>query len=121
MRRLIISMAAVPAAILAVGGCGSVSAGPRASVGSAPPATASSASCRHFSLSLAVAEGGQPSPLAAASWFANGHNGLDGWRIPASGWKVVPGSGTDVRSGRTTLAVTRLTDGTWQVISGYQC
>ena len=75
----------------------------------------------HFSLSLAVAEGGQSSPLAAASWFADGHNGLSGWRLPASGWKVVPGPVTHVQSGSTTLEVIRLSDGTWQVISGYQC
>ncbi len=116
-----ISMAAVAAAVLAVGGCGSGSAGRRTAVGSAPSATTSPGLCRHFSLSLAASTGGQSSPLAAASWFANGHNGLSGWRIPASGWKIVPGSGAHVRSGSTTLEVTRLSDGTWQVISGYEC
>lgn len=112
-----VSMAGVVAAILAVDGCSSASGGQRAAVGSA---TTAPMSCRHFSLSLAVTEGGQSSPVAAASWFANGHNGLSGWRIQASGWKVIPSSGNDVQSGSTTLRVTRLSDGTWQVVSGYQ-
>lgn len=46
-------------------------------------------SCRQFSLSLAIDYGGQPSAIPAARWFANGHNGLTGWRIPASGWTVI--------------------------------
>lgn len=116
-----ISMASAAAVILAVAGCGSGSAGRRTAVGSAPTARTSPASCRHFSLSLAASAGGQSSPPAAASWFANGHNGLSGCRIPASGWKIVPGSANHVRSGSITLEVARLADGTWQVISGYQC
>lgn len=121
-----IHLASGAAVVLAVAGCGSAATGRPSSAGSGPSATSSPASCRHFSLSLAVARGGQPSPLAAAVRFANGRNGLSGWRIPASGWDVVPGrssggSMTEVRSGSTTLEVGRLSDGTWQVISGLQC
>jgi hypothetical protein len=70
---------------------------------------------------LAIDRGGQPSPLAAAIWFANGHNGLAGWTIPTSGWKLVAGSSSAVASGKTTLVTTGLSDRTSTVISGSQC
>lgn len=106
---------------MALTGFGTASSNQPASVAPALPADPSSPPCHYFSLSLAADHGGQPSPLAAAVWFANGHNGLTGWRIPASGWRVVPDSLTQVRSESMTLRVTRLGDGSWQVISGYRC
>lgn len=92
-----------------LGGCGSP--------GSAP-------SCAHpsaFSLSLVSDTGGQPNPIAAATWFA-GHNG-GVVSPPADGWVVVHQEthSATVRSGAFSLHVVQGSDGTWQVDGGTHC
>jgi hypothetical protein len=109
------------AGLLAVAACGS-DAAPAAR---APVVHAAGSSCAHgsrFALSLAADRGGQPTPAAAAAWFAR-HGGLAG--IPAQGWRRVSGSGSGsgatVESGAVTLHVIQGPDRTWQVDSGNRC
>jgi hypothetical protein len=83
-------------------------------------ASASASSCSGFSLSLASSTGGQPSPVAAAEWFAR-HDQVAG--TPAGGWHVVS-QGTaeaSVQSGAVELHVIEGPDQTWQVDSGTNC
>jgi|SRR5271157_4539677 len=85
------------AGLLAIAACGS-GAAPAAP---APMAHAAGSSCANgsgFALSLVSDRGGQPTPAAAAAWFAR-HGGLTG--IPAQGWRQVSrsGSGATVESG----------------------
>jgi hypothetical protein len=78
------------ACLLAVSACGSSSAQPAAApAGSAVPVTAATArpACANgsaFALSLVSDRGGQPTPVAAAAWFAR-HGGVVG--VPARGWR----------------------------------
>jgi len=107
------------AGLLAVAACGS-GAAPAAP---APVVDAAGSSCANgsgFALSLASDRGGQPTPAAAAAWFAR-HGGLTG--IPAEGWRQVSrsDSGATVESGAVTLHVSQGSDRTWQVDSGYRC
>jgi hypothetical protein len=117
-------MAAVTAGLSAIASCGSATqaplSGPTPTASGAVAAPASSSVCSGFALSLASDRGGQPSPVAAAEWFAE-HGGDAG--LPRSGWHEVGGdeSGSTVRSGAVTLHVVRGPDGTWQVDSGSQC
>ena len=105
--------------LLALAACGS-NAAPAAP---APPVHAARSSCANgsgFALSLVSDRGGQPTPVAAAAWFAR-HGGLTG--IPAEGWRQVSrsGSGATVESGAVTLHVIQGSDRTWQVDSGNRC
>jgi len=105
--------------LLALAACGS-NAAPAAS---APPVHAARSSCANgsgFALSLVSDRGGQPTPVAAAAWFAR-HGGLTG--IPAEGWQQVSrsGSGATVESGAVTLHVIQGSDRTWQVDGGNRC
>ena len=91
------------AGLLAIAACGS-DAAPAAR---APLVHAVGSSCADgsgFALSLASDRGGQPTPAAAAAWFAR-HGGLTG--MPAQGWRQVSrsGSGATVESGAVTLHV----------------
>jgi len=67
-----------------------------------------------------IRPGGQPTPAAAAAWFAR-HGGLTG--IPAEGWRQVSRSGTGATAepGAVTLHVIQGPDRTWQVDSGNRC
>jgi len=105
--------------LLALAACGS-NAAPAAP---APLVHAAASSCANgsgFALSLVSDRGGQPTPAAAAAWFAR-HGGLTG--IPAEGWRQVSrsGSGATVESGSVTLHVIQGPDRTWQVDSGNRC
>jgi hypothetical protein len=107
--------------LLAIAACGS-DAAPAAP---APVVHAAGSSCANgsgFALSLVSDRGGQPTPVAAAAWFAR-HGGLTG--IPAQGWRQVSrsrsGSGATVGSGAVTLHVVQGPDRTWQVDSGSRC
>ena len=107
------------AGLLAIAACGS-DAAPAAR---APAVHAVGSSCANgsgFALSLASDRGGQPTPTAAAAWFAR-HGGLTG--IPAQGWRQVSRSGSSVtvESGAVTLHVIQGPDRTWQVDSGNRC
>jgi hypothetical protein len=107
------------AGLLAIAACGS-DAAPAAR---APVVHAAGSSCANgsgFALSLVSDRGGQPTPAAAAAWFAR-HGGLTG--IPAQGWRQVSrsGSGATVKSGAVTLHVIQGPDRTWQVDSGNRC
>src|SRR5690349_7087846 len=87
-----------------------------------PAATARSgcASGSAFALSLVSDRGGQPTPVAAAAWFAR-HGGVAG--VPDRGWREAGrhGRGATVRSGPVTLHVVQGPDRTWQVDSGSWC
>jgi hypothetical protein len=118
-----ISGSCLLAGLLAIAACGS-DAAPAAR---APVVHAAGSSCAHgsgFAVSLASDRGGQPTPAAAAAWFAR-HGGLTG--IPAQGWRQVSGggsgsgSGATVESGAVTLHVIQGPDRTWQVDSGNRC
>ena len=100
-------------------GCGS-DAAPATPVPAVHPVRSSCADGSGFALSLVSDRGGQPTPAAAAAWFAR-HGGLPG--IPADGWWQVSrsGSGATVESGAVTLHVSQGSDRTWQVDSGYRC
>ena len=102
------------ACLLAVSACGS------SSTLSRPAASPSCAAQSGFELSLVSDRGGQPTPIAAASWFAR-HGGVPG--IPEAGWTETGrnGSGATVRSGPVTLHVLQGPDRTWQVDSGSRC
>jgi hypothetical protein len=107
------------AGLLAATACGS-DAAPAAP---APLVHAAASSCANrsgFALSLVSDRGGEPTPVAAAAWFA-GHGGVTG--IPAQGWRQVSrgGSGATVESGTVTLHVIQGPDRTWQVDSGNRC
>lgn len=106
--------------VLVASACGSTQKGAPQAKLSSLTTVSTSGSCRHFTLSLAI-DHGQSSAVAAAVWFANGHNGLTGWELPVSGWTLVPGSPTEVRSGTITLHVMQLSDKTWAVASGEKC
>lgn len=73
-----------------------------------------------FALSLASDTGGQPSPVAAANWFAT-HGGVG--PLPRHGWHVVrrDAEGVRLRAGSSTVHVMQGRDGTWQVDSGTRC
>jgi hypothetical protein len=73
-----------------------------------------------FALSLVSDRGGQPTPVAAAAWFAR-HGGVAG--VPARGWREVGrhGRGATVLSGPIVLHVVQGPDRTWQVDSGNWC
>jgi len=113
----------IVACLLVVSACGSSSA-QSATSRTAPVTTATArsacASGSAFSLSLASGLGGQPTPVAAAAWFAR-HGGVA--IIPAQGWREVGrhGDGATVRSGPVTLHVIQGPDRTWQVDSGSWC
>jgi hypothetical protein len=107
------------AGLLATAACGS-NAAPAAP---APLVHAAASSCPNrsgFALSLVSDRGGQPTPAAAAAWFAQ-HGGLTG--IPAQGWRQVSRSGSSatVESGTVTLHVIQGPDRKWQVDSGNRC
>ena len=114
------------ACLLAAAACGSGStqsrAAPPARVTAAAQATAGPAcvSGSAFELSLVSDRGGQPTPVAAAAWFAR-HGGVPG--VPARGWQAVGRQGRDatVQSGPVTLHVVQGPDRTWQVDSGSWC
>jgi hypothetical protein len=78
------------------------------------------AGCSGFALSLTSDSGGQPSPVAAAEWFAE-NGGVGG--VPSSGWREDSSddTGVVVRSGDATVHVIQGPDGTWQVDSGQSC
>ena len=116
--------------LLAAAGCGSRAAPAPAAVAPAPAAVpalaavpAARSSCATgsaFQLSLASGRGGQPTPAAAAAWFAR-HGGVPG--IPDAGWRVVSRAARDatLSSGPVTLHATQGPDRTWQVDSGQRC
>jgi hypothetical protein len=114
------------ACLLAASACGSSSAQPAAAPRvPAVPATATAArpACANgsaFALSLVSDRGGQPTPVAAAAWFAR-HGGVVG--VPARGWREVGrhGRGATVQSGPLVLHVVQGPDRTWQVDSGNWC
>ena len=76
--------------------------------------------CQGFALSLASDTGGQPTPVAAADWFAD-HGGVGG--VPGSGWHEDgrDDAGVTLRSGGATLHAVQGPDGTWQIDSGTTC
>jgi hypothetical protein len=109
--------------LLAAAGCGSRAAAAPAAVPSAAAVPAARSSCATgsaFELSLVSDRGGQPTPAAAAAWFAR-HGGVPG--IPDAGWRVVSRAARDatLRSGPVTLHAARGPDRTWQVDSGQRC
>jgi len=109
--------------LLAAAGCGSRAAAAHAAVPSAAAVPAARSSCATgsaFELSLASSRGGQPTPVAAAAWFAR-HGGVPG--VPDAGWQVVSRAARDatLRSGPVTLHAIRGPDRTWQVDSGQRC
>jgi hypothetical protein len=114
------------ACLLAASACGSGSAHPAAAqAAQVTPATAATArpacaSGSAFALSLVSDRGGQPTPVAAAAWFAR-HGGVAG--VPAQGWRQASRHGRDatVRSGPVTLHAVQGPDRTWQVDSGSWC
>jgi hypothetical protein len=114
------------AGLLAASACGSSSTQSAAAqatpVTAATEATARSAcaSGSAFELSLVSDRGGQPTPVAAAAWFAR-HGGVRG--VPAQGWREADRHGRDatVRSGPVILHVVQGPDRTWQVDSGSWC
>jgi hypothetical protein len=110
------------ACLLAASACGSGSAHPAAAQAPATAATArpACASGPAFALSLVSDRGGQPTPVAAAAWFAR-HGGVAG--VPARGWRQASRQGRDatVRSGLVTLHAVQGPDRTWQVDSGSWC
>jgi hypothetical protein len=114
------------ACLLAASACGSGSAHPAATqAAQTAPATAATArptcaSGSAFALSLVSDRGGQPTPVAAAAWFAR-HGGVAG--VPARGWRQASRHGRDaaVRSGPVTVHAVQGPDRTWQVDSGSWC
>jgi hypothetical protein len=109
--------------LLAASACGSgsaQSAAPRGTAVAAPAARSACASGSAFALSLVSDRGGQPTPVAAAAWFAR-RGGVPG--VPAQGWRETgrQGGGAAVRSGPVTLHVVQGADRTWQVDSGSWC
>src|SRR5689334_12193938 len=98
------------ACLLAASACGSSSTQSTAAQATrVTPVTAATvrsacASGSAFELSLVSDRGGQPTPVAAAAWFAR-HGGLR--NVPARGWREADRHGRDatVQSGPVTLHV----------------
>jgi hypothetical protein len=115
---------ATGAAALALAGCGSglaaAGANQKASGTRTTRADATCARRSAFELSLVRDRGGQPTPVAAATWFAR-HGGIRG--IPRSGWGLTKDDRGDatLTSRQTVLHAVKGSDGTWQVDSGYTC
>jgi hypothetical protein len=110
----------IMACLIAVSACGSGSARSAPVPVIAAPASSACSSGSAFALSLVSDRGGQPTPVAAAAWFAR-RGGVAG--VPAQGWREAGrhGRGATVRSGPVTLHVTQGPDRTWQVDSGSWC
>lgn len=104
------------AALLA--GCGSSSSAGGVDV--AATATVCPGSSTNVSIPQFDASGGQPSPVAAAVYFAK-HGNVGG--VPVSGWKVVVQTkvGAYLRSGASIIHATHASDGTWLVDSEQTC
>ncbi len=83
-------------------------------------AACASASCRGFALSQADS-GGQPTPVAAAEWFAAHNKSIA--TVPQSGWQESSrdDNGVVLRSGGATLHAFQGSDQTWLVDSGQSC
>jgi hypothetical protein len=115
---------AVGVAVCVLSGCGAgvaaVGPGQKTGTKGRRPTHVVCAQRTAFELSLVSDRGGQPTPLAAATWFAD-HGGVGG--IPRSGWRVTGQNhdGATVTSGRTSVHAIRGSDGTWQVDSGTTC
>jgi hypothetical protein len=77
-------------------------------------------SCGGFALSQ-VDHGGQPTPVAAAEWFAAHSQSIA--TVPASGWQESShdDAGVVLRSGGATLHAFQGPDQTWQVDGGKSC
>ena len=106
---------------LAVAGCGATSASGNGQASPDAP-RGHAARCQHgvgFALSLASDIGGQPTPAAAARWFA-AHGGQD---LPTHGWRVVgrDQDGVTLHAASSSVHVAQGSDGTWQVDSGTSC
>jgi hypothetical protein len=113
----------IVACLLAASACGSdsaQSAAARVTPVTAATARSACASGSAFTLSLVSDRGGQPTPVAAAAWFAR-HGGVAG--VPARGWREAGrhGRGATLQSGPVTLHVVLGPDRTWQVDSGSWC
>jgi hypothetical protein len=110
----------IVACLLAASAGGSGSAQSAAVPVIAAPASSACSSGSAFALSLVSDRGGQPTPVAAAAWFAR-RGGVPG--VPAQGWRETgrQGGGAAVRSGPVTLHVVQGADRTWQVDSGSWC
>lgn len=116
----------IVACLLAASACGSGSAqqaaaqAARAAPVSAATARPACASGSAFALSLVSDRKGQPTPVAAAAWFAR-HGGVAG--VPDRSWREAGrhDHGATVRSGPVTLHVVQGPDRTWQVDSGSWC
>jgi hypothetical protein len=113
----------IVACLLVVSACGSS----RAQTAAAPAARVTAATARSacasgsaFALSLPSDRGGQPTPVAAAAWFAR-HGGVAD--VPDRGWRQAGrhGRSAAVRSGPVTLYVVQGPDRTWQVDGGSWC
>jgi len=108
------------ACLLTATACGSGSS--QSAAAPVPAATVRSgcASGSAFALSLVSERGGQPTPVAAAAWFAR-HGDVAG--VPDRGWREAGRHrrGAAVRSGQVTLHVVQGPDRTWQVDSGSWC
>lgn len=85
------------------------------------PASACSNSTSGFELSLVSSTGGQPTPQAAAKFFAL--QGAAPFPVPPNGWIVVAHDtqAATVQSGLVALHVIEGPDHTWQVDSGNRC
>jgi len=110
----------IVACLLTATACGSGSS--QSAAAPVPAATARSgcASGSAFALSLVSDRAGQPTPAAAAAWFAR-YGDVAG--VPDRGWRGAGrhGRGATVRSGPVTLHVVQGPDRTWQVDSGSWC
>ena len=110
----------IVACLLTATACGSGSSQPAAAPVPAATARSGCASGSAFALSLVSDRGGQPTPAAAAAWFAR-HGDVAG--VPERGWREAGrhGRSATVRSGPVTLHVVQGPDRTWQVDSGSWC
>jgi hypothetical protein len=109
--------------VLALAGCGSslAVASHHATSPRKPPGASATCTRRSgFELSLVSDRGGQATPVAAATWFAEHGHIAD---IPRSGWRLThkKRNGATVVSGPTVLDAIRGSDGTWMVDGGYRC
>jgi hypothetical protein len=102
LRPVVVVVAVVTAALVSAAGC-------------------ASGNCPGFAMSLAFDHGGQPTPVAAAEWFAAHRSEVA--TVPRTGWQEDSrdDSGVVLRSGDATLHAIQGTDKTWQVDSGRQC